>query len=63
MSKSLPAFSNFLMAGQWVEIAGGLPPTAFSGRHAEQIPCKRDGKRFQSKRRLDSLPRFPTSKP
>jgi phytoene dehydrogenase-like protein len=46
VSKTLPGLSNFYMVGQWVEIGGGLPPAAFSGRHVVQLLCKRDGKRF-----------------
>jgi phytoene dehydrogenase-like protein len=46
VSKTLPGLAQFYMVGQWVEIGGGLPPAAFSGRHVIQILCKRDGKRF-----------------
>ncbi len=48
IQKSLPGLENFYMAGQWVEVGGGLPSAAFSGRHVTQIICKRDGKRFVS---------------
>lgn len=50
VSKTLPGLAQFYMAGQWVEIGGGLPPAAFSGRHVIQLLCKRDGKRFKTSR-------------
>ena len=46
MPKTLPGLDNFHMVGHWVEIGGGLPPAAFSGRHVAQILCHRDGKKF-----------------
>lgn len=50
MRKTLPGLRNFHMAGQWVEVGGGLPSAAFSGRHVIQILCKQDGKRFKTQR-------------
>lgn len=46
MRKSLPGLGNFYMAGQWVEVGGGLPTVATSGRNAVQIICSQDHKRF-----------------
>jgi phytoene dehydrogenase-like protein len=46
MAKNLPGLKNFYMAGQWVEVGGGLPAVAISGRDVVQIICKRDKKRF-----------------
>jgi phytoene dehydrogenase-like protein len=50
MRKTLPGLRNFHMAGQWVEVGGGLPSAEFSGRHVIQILCKQDGKRFKTQR-------------
>ena len=50
LSKTLPGLGGFYMAGQWVEVGGGLPPAAFSGRHVIQILCKNDRKRFTGPR-------------
>jgi len=46
IKKILPGLENFYMAGQWVEIGGGLPAVAMSGRNVIQIICKRDKKKF-----------------
>ncbi len=48
MEKTLPGLDNFYMVGQWVEIGGGLPTVALSGRNLAQIICKRDGKKFRT---------------
>jgi phytoene dehydrogenase-like protein len=48
LSKTLPGLKNFYMAGQWVEPGGGLPTVAISARHAAQLICRRDGKRFRT---------------
>lgn len=40
--KELPGLRNFYMAGQWVEIGGGVPMCMMSGRNAAQMICKRD---------------------
>ena len=48
--KTLPGLRNFYMAGQWVEIGGGLPSAAFSGRHVIQLLCRQDGQRFKAQR-------------
>lgn len=34
------------MAGQWVMPGGGVPPCLYSGRHAVQLMCHADKKRF-----------------
>lgn len=44
--RTLPGLSNFYMAGQWVIPGGGVPPCLYSGKHAIQIMCRDDGKRF-----------------
>ena len=49
MSKTLPGLKNFYMAGQWVELGGGVPAVAMSGRNVIQIICKRDKKPFVTK--------------
>jgi len=46
--KELPGLKNFYMAGQWVEIGGGVPMCMMSGRNAAQIICKRDNKKFMN---------------
>jgi phytoene dehydrogenase-like protein len=48
LPKVLPGLSNFLMAGHWVEIGGGLPPAAYSGKHTIMRICHREKKKFQS---------------
>ena len=50
MRKTLPGLDNFYMAGQWVEPGGGLPAVAMSGRNVIQIICKKEKKKFQTKR-------------
>ena len=42
ISKELPGLRNFYMAGQWVEIGGGVPMCMASGRNAAQLICRRD---------------------
>lgn len=46
LPRTLPGLKNFYMAGHWVELGGGLPPAALSGRYAAQMICARDGKAF-----------------
>lgn len=46
ISKELPDLRNFYMAGQWVEIGGGVPMCMMSGRNTAQIICRRDNVRF-----------------
>jgi len=38
------------MVGQWVEPGGGVPTAFISGRNLIQILCKRDKKKFATKR-------------
>ncbi len=45
LARTLPRLRNFCMAGQWV-IGGGVLPVLYSGRHAVQILCHRDGREF-----------------
>ena len=44
--KTLPGLQNFWMAGQWVELGGGIPMVALSGRNVIQLIAKKDGKAF-----------------
>jgi phytoene dehydrogenase-like protein len=46
MERTVPGLENFYMIGQWVEVGGGLPGVAPSGRRVIQILCHKDGKRF-----------------
>jgi phytoene dehydrogenase-like protein len=46
--RTLPGLSGFAMAGQWVMPGGGVPPCLYSGRHAVQLLCHDDGKRFST---------------
>jgi len=46
ISKELPDLQNFYMAGQWVEIGGGVPMCMMSGRNVTQMICKRDHIKF-----------------
>jgi len=48
MNKTLPGLYDFFMVGQWVQPGGGLPPAVMSARHAIQIICKEDSKRFKT---------------
>ncbi len=44
--RTLPGLDRFIMAGQWVMPGGGVPGCLYSGRHAAQILCHKDGKAF-----------------
>ena len=46
VKRTLPGLQNFYMAGQWVMPGGGVPTSLYSGRHAVQLLCHRDGKKF-----------------
>ncbi|HUW08236.1 MAG TPA: FAD-dependent oxidoreductase, partial [Anaerolineae bacterium] len=46
LPRTLPGLADFTMAGQWVLPGGGVPPSLFSGRHAIQLLCRRDGRPF-----------------
>ena len=48
MKKTLAGLENFFMAGQWVEVGGGLPGVAPSGRDTIHIICHQDGKKFET---------------
>lgn len=48
IERTLPGLDNFYMAGQWVTPGGGVPPVLYSGRHAMQLLCHRDGKPFST---------------
>jgi phytoene dehydrogenase-like protein len=45
-AKTLPDLQNFYLAGQWVEMLGGVPSAAISARGVLQMICARDGKTF-----------------
>jgi phytoene desaturase len=46
IERTLPGLSGFFMAGQWVVPGGGVVPSLYSGRHAVQLLCREDKKRF-----------------
>jgi phytoene desaturase len=46
IERTLPGLSGFFMAGQWVVPGGGVAPSLYSGRHAVQLLCREDRKRF-----------------
>ncbi|MGQ9555433.1 MAG: phytoene desaturase family protein [Anaerolineae bacterium] len=46
IERTLPGLRDFYMAGQWVTPGGSVPGSLYSGRHAVQLLCKRDGRRF-----------------
>jgi phytoene dehydrogenase-like protein len=46
IERTLPGLENFCMAGQWVMPGGGVSPVLYSGRHAVQLLCHRDGRPF-----------------
>jgi phytoene desaturase len=46
VERTLPGLSGFYMAGQWVMPGGGVSACLYSGRHAAQLLCRRDGKEF-----------------
>jgi phytoene dehydrogenase-like protein len=46
MDKTLPGLKNFYMIGQWVEVGGGVPTAAMSGRKLLGTLCKLDQKKF-----------------
>ena len=48
MDKTVPGLQNFHMVGQWVELGGGLPPAAQSGRNVIRAICKQDRRTFQT---------------
>lgn len=46
VNRQLPGLDGFLLAGQWVMPGGGVPSCLYSGRHAAQMLCHWDDKRF-----------------
>jgi phytoene desaturase len=46
VERILPGLADFIMAGQWVMPGGGVSPCLYSGRHAVQLLCHRDGRPF-----------------
>jgi phytoene dehydrogenase-like protein len=46
--RQLPGLERFWMAGQWVMPGGGVPPVLYSGRHAAQLICRADRRRFRA---------------
>ena len=49
MKKTLPGLDDFFMVGQWVQPGGGLLPAVMSARHAVQIICNEDSRRFKTR--------------
>jgi len=47
MDKTLPGLGGFYMCGQWVELGGGVPTAAASGRIVIRTICGKDGKKFR----------------
>ena len=48
IKKTIHGIDNFYLAGQWVEIGGGLPTAAFTARNAIQLICNQDGQDFNT---------------
>ena len=48
IERTLPGLAGFCMAGQWVMPGGGVPACLYSGRHAVQLLCHKDGKPFST---------------
>ncbi|MBN2394129.1 MAG: hypothetical protein JXR84_25580 [Anaerolineae bacterium] len=48
VDKTLPGLDDFYMAGQWVELGGGVSTAAVSGRVVIKMICKKDKKKFAS---------------
>jgi phytoene dehydrogenase-like protein len=48
IERRLPGLADFCMAGQWVMPGGGVPSAFYSGQHAVQLLCRRDGKPFRA---------------
>jgi phytoene dehydrogenase-like protein len=48
VERTLPGLDDFYMAGQWVMPGGGVPSCLYSGRHAVQLLCRRDGTPFHA---------------
>lgn len=46
MNKTLPGLNDFYMAGQWVNLGGGIPGAVKSGRQTIQIICNKEKKKF-----------------
>jgi phytoene dehydrogenase-like protein len=46
VERKLPGLDSFYMAGQWVMPGGGVPASLYTGRHAVQLLCHEDGRRF-----------------
>jgi len=46
--KTLPGLERFYLAGQWVEMLGGVPSAALSARSVIHMICERDGKSFET---------------
>lgn len=45
--KTLPGLANFYMAGQWVQVGGGLPSGLSTGREVVQKMCRQDRRKFK----------------
>ncbi|MES0490692.1 MAG: hypothetical protein ABUK01_11900 [Leptospirales bacterium] len=47
LPKQLDGLNNFYLCGQWVEIGGGLPAAAFSGKGVAAMIAKKEGKKYR----------------
>ena len=45
----IKGLNNFVLAGQWLMLPGGLPIAIFTGKHAAIRVCKMDNKKFINK--------------
>ena len=46
LDMQLPKLRNFLMAGQWLFLGGGLPPSAQTGKWSVQLICKKEKQKY-----------------
>ncbi|MHA1974265.1 MAG: phytoene desaturase family protein [Candidatus Hodarchaeales archaeon] len=46
--KTLPGLNNFYLAGQWSMAIGGVSPSIFAARHAIQLLCHKESKKFKT---------------
>ncbi|MBI3945505.1 MAG: NAD(P)/FAD-dependent oxidoreductase [Armatimonadetes bacterium] len=49
LPRTLRGLDGFTMAGQWVVPGGGVPPSLYSGRHAVEIACRLERRRFTTR--------------
>jgi len=46
--KTVPGLENFFLAGQWSMPVGGVSPSIFAARHAVQLICHKESKKFKT---------------